>query len=295
MELSQLISFFHTARLGSVSRASEIVCRSQPAVSQQIKALEEEMGCRLFTRIGKRKLVTTEEGKRLREFAQHLISEMDRVVEDIHAMGGGNRGRVSISAPFTTCFQILPAVLKRFAHDFPKVRVAVHDQPQEGAIAMVRNGEVHFAVALESFVPKGLHTIQWKRVMPVLMVPKGHGLLGRERVTINDIAKQKLILPPARRRHPGRSLLEKSAREAGLKLKVVLESSNVELSSRFVQKGLGVSFATIVADAHLFKGPDLDFVPLDHLFPDGNMVVAMRDKETLKGARARFLETLLAI
>jgi DNA-binding transcriptional LysR family regulator len=92
LELSNLIAFFHVARLGSVSKASEIVCRSQPAVSQQIKALEEELGCHLFHRIGKRKLVLTEEGKRLQQFAQNTLSEMDRTLEDIHALVGSNRG-----------------------------------------------------------------------------------------------------------------------------------------------------------------------------------------------------------
>ena len=87
------------------------MCRSQPAVSQQIKALEDEIGCKLFFRIGKRKLVVTEEGKRLRELAQSLQDDIDRTLEDIYTIGGGSRGQVSISAPFTTCFQILPAVL----------------------------------------------------------------------------------------------------------------------------------------------------------------------------------------
>lgn len=295
MELSQLINFFHVARLGSVSKASEVVCRSQPAVSQQIKALEEEIGCKLFHRIGKRKLATTEEGKRLQEFTQSLLSEIDCLLDDIHAIGGGSRGQISISAPFTTCFQLLPAVLKRFVGRFPNVRVTVFDQPQEVAVAMVRDGEVDFAIVMEPVVPRGLHSILWKRVVPVLMVPSGHALVGHRQISIKDIAEQKLIAPPARRRHPGRLLLEKSAREAGLTLDVVLESSNVELSSRLVEKGLGVSFATIVEGASFLEGRDLDFVPLDHLLPDGNLVVAMRGEDTVRGARAKFIETLLAI
>lgn len=295
MELSQLISFYHTAKLGSVSKASEVVCRSQPAVSQQIKALEGEIGCKLFNRIGKRRLVMTEEGKRLQEFVQNLLAEIDRTLEDIYTIGGGSRGQVSISAPFTTCFQILPVVLKRFATQFPDVIIAVFDLPQDAAVAMVSNGEVDFAIVLEAVVPKGLHTILWKRVVPVLIVPLGHTLVGRQRISINDIAEQKLILPPIRKKHPGRLLLEKSTQEAGLKLNIVVESSNVELSSRLVEKGLGVSFATIVEDAHMFKGRDIDFVPLDHLMPSGNLVVAMRGEDTMRGARTKFIELLLSI
>jgi DNA-binding transcriptional LysR family regulator len=294
LELLQLVSFYHVARLGSVSKASEVVCRTQSAVSQQIKALEDEIGCQLFHRIGKRKLVPTEEGMRLQKFAQNILSEMDRALDDIHAIGGGSRGRVSVSAPFTTCFQILPAILKRFADRFPDVCLSVFDRPQDAAVAMVRDGEADFALALESVVPRGLRSIPWKRVLPVLMVPRGHALVGRKGISIKDIAEQRLILPPAYRRHPGRLFLEKAAQEAALTLNVVIESSNVELSSRWVEKGLGVSFATIVDDDSLLEGRDMHFVPLDHLLPSENLAVAIRDGDSLRGVRKQFLEILLA-
>ncbi len=295
LELSRLISFFHVARLSSISKASEVVCRNQPAVTQQIKALEDEIGCKLFHRIGKRKLVPTQEGKRLQAFVRSLMYEMDCTLDDIRLMGGGEYGQVSIAAPFTTCFQILPAVIKRFNDSFPKVNVSIFDQPQDAAVAMVRDGEADFAIASESVIPRGVHTVLWKRVVPALIVPAGHLFTNRNKITIRDIAGEKLILPPDGRRHPGRLLLEKSAREAGILLDILIESSNVELSSRLVEEGLGVSFATIVEGASLLHGRELDFVPLDHLLPDGNLWIAMRDEDVLRGARAKFLEALMAI
>ena len=293
MELAQLISFFHTARLCSISRASEVVCRSQPAVSQQIKALEDEIGCKLFHRIGKRKLVMTEEGKRLQRFTRNLLQEMDHTLEDIYAIHSGNRGQVSVSAPFTTCFQLLPNVLERFLNHYPDIGISIFDKPQDAAIAMVRNGEADFTIVLESAVPKGFHKITWKRAVPVLMVPSGHALIGRKKISIHDIATQKLIVPPARSRHAGWLLLKKQALEAGVKIKGVIESSNVELSSRLVEKGLGVSFATIIEDIPILEGRHLEFVSLDHLLPCGNMVLAMRNEDVVRGARARFMEILL--
>jgi DNA-binding transcriptional LysR family regulator len=189
---------------------------------------------------------------------------------------------------------MLPGVLKCFAERFPDVCVSVFDRPQYTAVAMVRDGEGDFAIALESVVPQGLHAIQWKRVVPVLMVPRGHPWVDRERISSNEIVEQKLIVPPPQR-HSGRLLLEKAARDATLTLDVVLESSNVELSSQWVERGLGVSFATIVEDASsLVDGRNIEFVPLDHLLPSGNLVVAIRDKDAVQGVRKSFLETLLA-
>lgn len=295
MELSRLISFFHVARLNSISKASDVVCRSQPAVTQQIMALEDEMECKLFHRIGKRKLVPTQEGKRLQVFVQNLMYEMDCTLDDIRLMGGGEYGQVCIAAPFTTCFQILPAVIKRFTDAFPKVNLSIFDTPQEAAVSMVRDGEADFAIALESVIPRGLHTLLWKRVVPVLMVPAGHPFTNGNPITIRDMAGERLILPPKGRRHPGRLLLEKAAQKEGMGLNIVIESSNVELSSRLVEEGLGISFATIIEGASLLDGRKLDFVPLDHLLPHGNLLIAMRGEDVLRGARAKFLEALMAI
>ena len=293
MELSQLISFSHVVQFGSISKAAEVVCRTQSAVSQQIKTLEDELECQLFLRIGKRKLVTSDEGKRLYEFTQKLLDQIDNTLEDIHAISGGKRGHVSISAPFTTCFQVLPEIIKRFTDRHPKAIVSVFDQPQEKAIAMVRDGETDFAITLDSVVPKGFHSILWKQVNPVLIVPFDHPLLKCRNISIKDIADQDLIVPPSRMRHPGRLMLEKYAQKAGIALNVVLESSNVELSSRFVEKGVGISFATIIEDNHLLKGRALKFIPVDHLLPSGRMAIAMRSEATIKGARANFIKTLL--
>jgi DNA-binding transcriptional LysR family regulator len=214
------------------------------------------------------------------------------MLDDIHAIGGGNRGEVSISAPFTTCVHLLPPVLKCFTSRFPNVRVTVLDQPQDAAVALVREGEVDFAIASEGVVPRALHVISWKRVAPVLMVPLGHPLASRRQITIEEIAEQKLIAPPANRRHPGRLLLERLGREAGLTLHVAIESGNVELSSRLVEQGLGVSFATIVEGASFPEGRSLEFLPIDHLLSHGKLVIAMRDKDAVRGVRARFLDTL---
>ena len=155
VELSQLISFYHVARLGSVSRAAGIVFRTQPAVSQQIRALEEELGCRLLHRIGRRRLVPTPEGERLWRFAADLIRQVDQTVQDIHSIQGGERGHVRIAAPFTTCFHVLPETIKRFRDRYPQARVTVLDRPQEAALALVKEGEADFAIALDSAVPRG--------------------------------------------------------------------------------------------------------------------------------------------
>lgn len=295
MELTQLISFFHVARLGSISRACEKVCRSQPAVSQQIKALEEEIGCTLFQRIGKRKLVLTEEGKRLRQFTRGLLEELDHTLDDIRAIHGGDRGHVTVAAPFTTCFQILPAVLEKFSADFPDIEISVFDRPQDAAVAMVRNGEADLAVVLETVVPKGFHTIKWKRAVPVLLVPQGHGFAGKKNLSIRDIAGQRLIIPPDRGRHPGWSRIKSFASKAGIPIKGAIHSSNVELSSRLVEKGLGVSFATIMEGLPILEGRSLDIVRLDHLLPVHRMVLAARDREIVRGARARFVEAFMAV
>lgn len=90
MELSQLGGSYHRARFGRVFRAAQVVCRTQPALSQQIKALEQELGCRLLPRIGRRKLLPTQEWQRLQTFVAGPLGQLDRTAE--RAPGGGHEG-----------------------------------------------------------------------------------------------------------------------------------------------------------------------------------------------------------
>jgi DNA-binding transcriptional LysR family regulator len=292
MEWQQIMGFYHVARLGSFTRAGEVTLRTQSALSQQVKALEEEFGCRLFERIGTRRLKLTPFGERFLRFSESVLKGYQDLAGDLDALRGTPRGPLRVAAPFTTLYHLFPEKIRDYRGCFPEVEITLLDRPQASVVALVKDGEVDFGLALESFAPKDLATIRWKSVETVLMVPEGHPLVPAKRVTWTQIAKYPLILPPRDSRYGGRNTLEEEFEKRGLDHRIAMESSNVELSSLYVEMGLGISLATIVAGLPVLKQRKLAFLPLNHYFKGDHIVVVMRKDKVLGAHQRAFINTL---
>jgi DNA-binding transcriptional LysR family regulator len=293
MEWQQIIGFAHVVKLGSFTRAAEATCRTQSALSQQVRALETELGCQLLERIGKRKLLLTDHGERFYRFTRNILDQYDRCVEDLGELDGLQKGHLTIAAPFTTLYHLLPPVIRGYSKEFPDVQLTVLDRPQQSVVDLVRNGDVDLGLAQESMVPHDLRGIRWKEVETVLMVPKGHPLSGKKRASLKQIAKFPLILPPSSQSHGIRAELEDRLRNSGEEYHVVMESSNADLSSMYVEMGLGVSFASIVRDLPALKERNLDFIPLGHYFKPDYVSAVMRKDRNLPLYRSTFVNLML--
>jgi DNA-binding transcriptional LysR family regulator len=141
----------------------------------------------------------------------------------------------------------------------------------------VKEGDIDFGLALESLVPRDLAALRWQPVDTVLLAPWGHPLARERRVTWRQITRYPLILPPRGPESGHRRLLEEQFKKLGLAFRIILESSNVELSARYVETGLGLAFATLARG--LPRSPRLVFIPLSHYFkPDYLALVLRRDK-----------------
>jgi DNA-binding transcriptional LysR family regulator len=294
MDWQQLVGFHQVAQLGSFTKAAEATFRSQSALSQQVKALEEELGCRLLERIGKRKLRLTEAGERFLRFAQGVLGSYKGLLEELQELKGTPTGELRLAAPFTTLYHLFREVLRQYPPRYPQVRLTILDRSQREVIDLVRQGDIDFGIALESGAPKDLTARRWHPVEMVLMAPPGHPLTRSPQVTIEDIARYPLILPPRTPRSPGRRTLEALFQEVDLDYHVVMESSNVELSSVYVEMGLGISFATIVKDLPLAVPRNLVFIPLAEMAEPDFLAVLMRRDKILSSYKKAFLETLFA-
>jgi DNA-binding transcriptional LysR family regulator len=292
MEWQQIIGFYQVAKLGSFTKAGDATFRTQSALSQQIKALEQELDCHLFERIGKRKLRLTSAGERFFEFAEAILESYDCLKEDLSELQGLQRGRLRIAAPFTTLYHLVPETLKEYIIQFPYVELTILDRSQQVVIELVRNGDIDLGFTLESEVPKDLSLLRWKRVETVLMVPVGHPLAEAERVTLRQIAKYSLILPPKNLRLTCRRILEERFQKLGLDYQIVMESSNVELTSLYVEMGLGISFATVVRDLPALEKRNLAFIPMNTLLKPDFIAVVMRRDKVLTSYKSAFINIL---
>jgi DNA-binding transcriptional LysR family regulator len=293
MEWQQLVGFYHVAQLGSFTKAAEATWRTQSALSQQIKLLEEEFDCQLLERIGKRRLRLTQAGEKMLAFARLVLSKYDELQEELAEIKSLPKGRLQVAAPFTTLFHLLPDLFQEYRRQFPHVQLTILDRPQETVLQLVKNGTVDFGFARESIVPGDLLARRWQQLRTVLMLPPDHPLAGAGRVSLADVAQYRLIVPPADLKFSGRRLLEEHFARQGLTYRVAMESANVELSYRYVELGLGISFATLAGDVSLWPHRQLVFIPLDEFFPADYLSLVQRPDKTLTSYKTAFLNLLL--
>ncbi len=292
MEWQQLLGFYQAAKLGSFTKAAEATFRTQSALTQQVKALEEELQCRLFERLG-RQVRLTQAGEKLLKFAEETFARYESLKEEVQDLLGRPGGRLRLAAPFTTLFHLLPATIKEYARRFPHVELTILDRPQVQVIRLVQSGDIDFGLVLEAAAPKSLTRTRWRQVRTALMVPEGHPLARAGKVSLKAIARHPLILPPRTLEYSGRERLEDMFRQENLQYQVVMESANVELSALYVSLGLGIAFATISGDRINLKPENIVFLPLDHYFQAGHIVLIAKPAREPAPYKQAFVQLLL--
>ena len=194
--------------------------------------------------------------------------------------------------PFTTLYHLFPQAIERYTQNYPYVELTILDRPQQTVIELVWSGNIDLGFALQSEVPKDLAALRWQKVETVLLVPLGHPLVKYKQITLKHISRYPLILPPRDLKYSCRRILEKRFYKLGLEYQIVMESSNVELSSLYVEMGLGISFATVVKDLPALRQRKLVFLPMDQLFKPDYISVVMRKDKTLVSYKSAFINTL---
>lgn len=147
MNLKHLQTFAVIAKHGSVAQAADEIRITQPALSRQIKTLQEELGLRLFDLVGRR-LSLTAEGK---EFLQHchgLLGHAGAVFENARSLGQGKTGVLNVGGAPQTIARYFPSFLQSYQKDAPDVRVRLVEAAAADLLAMVERGDLHFAITI---------------------------------------------------------------------------------------------------------------------------------------------------
>lgn len=281
--LKQLRAFCHAARTGSVSAAAEKIFLSQPTVSLQIQALERELDTVLFERRGP-KIRLTPEGELLYELAQPLVEGMDKLHETFSVQCGRvDHGTLDIAAGESTILYILPEPVRRFAEHHPGIDLRLHNVTGRDGLAMLRADEVDLAVGSMLEVPDDVTYRPFVTYRPTLITPAEHPLANQPQVSLAEIARYGLILPP---RHLSTwRMVDLVFRQAGLAYKVTLEAGGWEVIKKYVELGLGIS---IVTDVCLTGREALGRVPLEQYFPRRSYGMVMRRGKFLSAQTKRF-------
>ncbi len=145
MDISALQAFIAVAESGSFSRAAERIFLTQPAVSKRIAALEQDIGARLFDRVG-RKIHLTPAGEALLSRTRAVLAELEDIKRDITNLSGTIAGELSVATSHHIGLHRLPGPLKRFHETYTQVRLNLHFMDSEKACNAVARGELELAV-----------------------------------------------------------------------------------------------------------------------------------------------------
>ena len=236
--LRQLRVFDTVAQHLSFSAASRELHLTQPAVSMQVKSLEDEAGLPLFDRVGKR-VFLTEAGAELLRHSRIISQQLRDAEEAFAARKGLTQGRLNITMVSTAKY-FAPRLLAQFLKIHPGVTVRLSASNRETVIGQIADNEVDLAIMGRP--PQRMETVAepFARHPHVIIAAPDHPLAGRRRVPLSRLACETFLV-----REPGsgtRGLLERLFADHGLSLNVSMELASNETIKQAVIVGMGVSF-----------------------------------------------------
>ena len=259
MEIQHLIGFMAVARTGSFSKAAQKTYRTQPAISLQVQALEAELGVKLFDRTGKRKVRLTREGQVFLDLAEPVINSFDDLKSRFNeTLGQGQSGMLRIATHMSVMVYLLPRIIKSFKKRYPGWELSVVHRSREDIVKMVADGDADIGITSLSRVPAALDYQVFARFRRLLIVPPGHPLTKKKKVSLADIAVHPLLLPPTGSHT--RAIVDEAFRREGLEYRLAMEATGRLATKAYVEMGLGVS---IVNEFYIFPGDRKKIVAID--------------------------------
>ena len=241
LDSRQLRAFSALARTGSFTRAAQELGLSQSAVSHAMKALEDEVGCRLLDKVGK-KTTLTQAGEQLFYHAEKILREMDSARQGITRLGSWGQGKLRVGAGVSVCQHILPVVIREFKESFPTCALTV--EPAEGVttLEMLRSQRVDLAVGLQ---PGRDEPLEFRALFEdelMFVVHPLHPWAQAGKVDRATIVKQSYIF--YHRASSTYRMTQDYFRSEGLVLPGAIEFGSMEAIKELVKAGLGVSVLT---------------------------------------------------
>lgn len=284
----QLRGFCYTAISGSISKAAARMFLSQPAVSQQIHSLESELGVTLLLR-GQGKMRLTHDGQLLFEMARSLIEELEHLDQSFrHRRLEVDEGHLEIAAGMSTILYLLPKYVEAFRCAHPKIELRLTQVTGLEGLERVRGGLVDFAVGPLNQTPEDIEFHPIVSYDPVVITSRGHPLATMDRLTLAEISRYPLILPP--RNLSTWPMIDTTFKNNGLPYQVAMEVGGWEAIKTYVALNLGIS---IIIRIGITGQENLEVLSAAEFFPARTYGVVLRKGRILTPQAKRFVGLLL--
>lgn len=286
MDFDQLETFLEVARHLSFSRAAEKRFRTQPAISSQIRALEEEVGARLFDRSGG-KVALTAAGKAFQSYVEQALESRKAMMAAVAEMERVPRGELVVGANEATCLHILPEVFADFKKQYPSVAVSIKRTERGRILESIIDNSVDFGVVSLPVNDARLTVVTIHRDELVLITPARHALAKKKEVRLEDAARFPVLLPKAGRT---RDAIEQLFHERRLKPQVSMELDSSELLKRFVAADVGIGFIARSNVAAEVRAKAMAALDLPEVKIRRDLALVFRKDKALSRAALAFIE-----
>ena len=288
MDLRDLRYFLAIAQNGSVSRAAEQLHLSQPALSEQIRKLEDELGAPLFARTS-RGVHLTDAGEALLPHARTVLAQADVAADAVRQVTRGLVGTLTLGFIDSAALAILPPLIHRFSERYPDVKLRLRELGTRVQLEAIEQGTIDVGIVRGPIWNPELAGRRITTETLLVALPSTHRLAGEERVRVADLHDDGFIMYPSER---GAGLAEETLRmchAAGFDPRVTQEANEIYTICAMVAAGLGVAIVPESASAVALSG--VVYRPTDDPRAALERWAVWRDEAPLAVVRA-FIDTL---
>ena len=295
MNLKQLEVFIAVADTGSFSKGAEATFITQSTVSQQISALEDEFGLRLFDRTGKGAL-PTEGGKLLLERARRLLNYAREIPTAINRFKGVEEAHLRIAGSSIPGEYLIPAALPLLIGRYPGLAITLTQGDSRDVQQWLLSGQVEYGVVGGHFAGEGIEFEPLSRDEIILVTPAGHRWAGAGPIPVEELLRERFVVREAGS-GTGQATIA-ALRDAGIDSKAVHQAVSLGSNhavTRAVIAGVGVSFVSAVSvELELAQGL-LVRVPVEGVAINRQFYLASRKGRELSPAAKAFSTVMMEV
>jgi len=259
MDLKQLKALVTIAETANMTRAADVLNIVQPALSRQIRMLEDELGTILFER-GRQGMILNEEGKTFLEYARRILHEVEKAKAEIRPSSGAVSGIVNVGLLPSTSDLLSSMLLRQLQQQYPQIRITITAGYAGHLQEWLEVGEIDVALLYSAKLSASLNAQPLVEEKLWFVGLPGNGLRPGKPVTLNGMADRPIILPS--RPHGLRILVDQVGQENNLQLNVVAETNSMSVQKRLVLDGHGYTILPSIAIAQELEQGTLEAAPL---------------------------------
>ncbi|MBB6672879.1 LysR family transcriptional regulator [Cohnella nanjingensis] len=288
MNINQLETLLTISKTLSFRKAGEMLNLTQPAVSAQIKSLEDEFKTILVDR--NHPVALTDRGKVFLEHAERILTIVEELRQKLADLDQNPQGHIVLGTTASIAIQILPRVLSYFQNQFPLIKTTIVSMPSSQVLASVENGSVDIGISYLSDRSAQVETsVLYYDTFELVVAPR-HPLAAIEHVTVGMLKDMPLILlsPDTL----GRRFVERIFKEYNIQPNIAMELSSSEEVKRMAELNLGAAIVSKLSIAGELKRGTLKMIPVRELEVSHPVGVITKSGRYLNSAMRQFLNDL---